>query len=183
MRILLAGSSHTRLFFPYVRESLMGEASVEKLPFDAGRTDEILATLPRWPVGDKDLIHLYAGLRDLTLDGEGVPHVGPEEFRENLGRIVAELRSRGRAALVLSNVPAVSEDLLQYDEGWNGRIALYNRIIESVAASAGVPVHDFSGFADAYEGDKFLDGLHFTRAFYRDFGQKLAGDLKRILGR
>jgi lysophospholipase L1-like esterase len=181
--MLLAGSSHTRLFSPYVRERLQGEALVETLPFDAGRTDEILASLPQWPVEDKDLIHLYAGLRDLALDGRDLPFVGPEDFRGNLKRIVAELRSRSRAAIVLSNVPVVSEGLLEYDAGWNERIGLYNRIIEAVAGEAGVPVHDFRGFADAYGGERYLDGLHFTRGFYRDFGRKLAEDLMGILRR
>lgn len=156
---------------------------MEKLPQDAGRTDEILASLPEWPVQDKDLVHLYAGLRDLTLNGEDRPHVGPGEFQGNLERIIGGLRSRSRAVVVLSNIPSVSGELLQYDAEWNGRIGLYNRIIESVAGQAGAPVHDFRGFADAYGGERYLDGLHFTRAFYRDFGRKLAGDLMAILGR
>lgn len=181
-RILFAGSSHTRLFFPHVLERLGGRALAERLPFDAGRTDEILASLPRWPVQDKDAIHLYAGLRDLALNEYDAPYVGPEQFRANLICILEAIRGGTGAILVLSNIPSVSVDLLTVDPAWNERISLYNGLIEEVAREAGVPVHDFRGFAASYrEDEKFLDGLHFTDRFYRDFGYSLADYLMRLM--
>ncbi len=176
MKILLAGSSHTRLFFPYVKRFLMNRASVAVLPEDAGRTDEILGSLPEWPVEEQDIIHLYAGHRDLMQGPDGEPCIGPEEFKRNLRGIVRKIRDRTSAKIVLSNIPFVSEEFLTVDPQWNDRIALYNRIIGEVAGDTGIPVHDFQAFISSLRGNGaiYTDGLHFTEKVYRDFGEALA---------
>jgi len=176
MKILLAGSSHTRLFFPYVRQFLKDRASVSILPEDAGRTDEILQSLPGWPVEEQDIIHLYSGHRDLMPGLDGRPFVGPEKFRARLRTITRQILDRTSAKVVFSNIPPVSEEFLTIDPDWNARISLYNRIIDEVARDAGSRVHDFWTFISSYEGKetKYIDGLHFTRQVYRDFAEALA---------
>jgi lysophospholipase L1-like esterase len=181
--ILLAGSSHTSLVFPYVKRALNGKAVVSKLPDYAGNTEEILETLPGWPLEDQDGVHVYAGHRDLMLDGAGYPVVGPERFRDNLETVMETIISRTPAKILLSNIPPVEEHLLALDAGRNQRIALYNHIIEDVAGKTGVTPHDFSGFVLAHGSgaEKYSDGLHFTRKFYQEFAGYLAASLVRLL--
>jgi hypothetical protein len=179
-KILLVGSSHTRLFFPFVSRFLEGRARVAKLPHDAGRTDEMLLSISAWPVEGQDIIHLYAGLRDLLLDVDDEPYVKPEQFRANLKSIIRDIRRRTDCKIILSNLPPVTGEVLDVDPDCNNRIALYNSIIREVALSEGVAVHDFHSFALGYDGgEKYSDGVHFTQGFYRAFGRELARYLMR----
>ena len=182
MKILLAGSSHTRLFFPYVKQFLMDRASVSILPEDAGSTDDILQSLPGWPVEEQNIIHLYSGHRDLMHGPDGRPSIGPEKFSANLRTITGQILERTSAKVVFSNVPPVSEEFLTIDPDWNARISLYNKIIYEVARDAGFPVHDFWTFISSYGGGetKYIDGLHFTTRVYRDFAEALA---RYLIGR
>ena len=181
--ILLAGSSHTRLFYPYVKRALKGAASVSKLPYDAGRTDEMLISLPEWPVEGQDIIHIYAGHRDLMLCDDRNPYNGPAVFEANLRNIIASIAKRSRAKMALSNIPLVSEDFLTVDPGWNRRIARYNRIIGRIAKDNLIPAHDFRKFISSLKGGegKYLDGLHFTREVYRAFAEELSAYLMALV--
>lgn len=175
-RILLAGSSHVRLFFPYVKDALGERALVSRLPRDAGRTDEILKSLRRWPLEDKDVVYLYTGHRDLMFQEHGQVFIHIEEFEENLRTIIREIQARTPGILVLSSLPPVSEGLLAQDEGRNRRIDQYNEIIERAAKTGGIRIHDFRGYAlmKGRSENIYIDGLHFSRQFYREFGKDLA---------
>jgi len=183
VNILLVGSSHTRLFFPYVGNFLNDVTVVTKLPSDAGRTDEMLSTLSEWPLEEQDIIHVYSGHRDLIPDPDGKPYIGPEQFRANLEKIIQEILRRTSAKIVFSNIPPVSEGFLKTDPDRNGRILHYNAIIDEVAKRALIPVHDFWKFVSSYEGgeEKYIDGLHFTKDVYRDFAKALAAYLLAVL--
>jgi len=173
--ILLAGSSHTSLFFLYVKRALEGKAIISKLPNFAGNTQEILTSLPTWPLEDNDVIHLYSGHRDLMFNKTKRPTINPERFRGNLEIIIDIFISRTPAKIVFSNIPQVSEALLETDPDRNHRIKFYNRIIEEVAGKANIALHDFSKFAVSYNNDseKYSDGLHFTRNFYKKLARHL----------
>jgi lysophospholipase L1-like esterase len=178
-RILLAGSSHTRLFYPYVKSFLRGKAFVRTLPYDAGRTDEILNSLSDWPLEGQDIMYLYSGHRDLMLNESGTVFINPGLFEDNLLRIIKEIRKRTTAIIVLSNIPEVSPGFLAGDEGRNKRIGNYNRIIRSIAKEQGARLHDFQGYVSAHGNSEkiYTDGLHFTREFYRRFAEHLASFL------
>ncbi len=178
-RILLAGSSHTRLMFPAVRAFLSDIAIVTKLPRDAGRSDEILQWMSEWPIEGQDIIHLYSGHRDLAFERDEMPYVGPDLFKKNLEQILHAIRSRTTGHIVVSNVPPVSDGFLKADPDRNKRIELYNSIISEIAEQLSLPCHDFWSFISYYPGGekKYVDGLHFTRAVYRDFGRHLSGYL------
>ncbi len=182
VKILLAGSSHTRLFYPFVKNSLKGAAHVSKLPYDAGRTDEILQSIAEWPLEGQDIIHFYAGHRDLILNEEEQPYIKPGPFEKNLRKITGILLAGTSAIIVFSDIPPVSERLLTIDADWNKRILRYNRIIEKVAGDAHIPVHSFRKFILACEGveDEYVDDLHFTRRVYREFGEELAAFLIKL---
>ncbi len=182
IRILLAGSSHTRLFFPFMKNCLEGIAVVTRLPYDAGRTDEILSSLTEWPLEGQDVVHVYSGHRDLMLNDDGLPFVNPGMFERNLRRIIGMLSSLTNAKIVFSNIPPVAGSILRRDSGRNHRIIHYNSIINDVAGDSRVPVHDFYGFALRYQGggSKYLDGVHFNREFYREFGRNLSDYLIKI---
>ncbi len=181
--ILLAGSSHTSLMFPYVKKALAGKAVVGKLPDYAGNTEEILTSLPGWPLEDKEIVHLYAGHRDLMFDGLGRPVVGPERFKDNLEIIIDIIISRTSAKIVFANIPPVAASLLKTDRQRNQRILFYNRIIEEVTKKPNITLHDFSGFVLSHTSgaEKYSDGLHFTRKFYKEFAENLADFLIKLL--
>ncbi len=180
--ILLAGSSHTSLVFLYVKKALDGKAIVSKLPSFAGNTVEILTSLPSWPLEDKEIVHVYAGHRDLMFDETQRPTVTPERFKDNLEKIIDIIVSRTYAKIVFSNIPPVAEFLLETDPERNQRIDFYNQKIKELADGASIALHDFSGFAMSYNNgiEKYSDGLHFTRNFYRAFGENLADFLIRF---
>jgi lysophospholipase L1-like esterase len=181
--IFFAGSSHTRLFFFSVKSCLEGKALVSKLPYNAGNTVEILNSLSDWPLEDKDIVHVYAGHRDLMLNETGQPFVNPEQFTDNMRQILGILFDRTAAKIVFSNIPPVSEIILEADPQRNERILFYNNIIKDVAREGQIPIHDFRGFVLSYSDnhEKYLDGLHFTRKFYKKFGVNLADFITKMI--
>ncbi|MHB8835055.1 MAG: SGNH/GDSL hydrolase family protein [Candidatus Methylomirabilia bacterium] len=184
MKILLAGSSHTRFIFPHVKVFMKDVALVTKLPRDAGRTDEILNSLQEWPLEAQDVVHLYSGHRDLAPRPDGRPYVELEQYRRNLEKIVQEVLRRTSAKIVLSNIPPVTEGFLEADPDRNRRIELYNAIIGEIAEKNAIPVFDFWRFISSYRGgaEIYNDGLHFTRGVYRDYGRVLANSFVALLG-
>jgi hypothetical protein len=181
-QVLLVGSSHTSLSYLYMKKRLCGKAEVSKLPYYAGNTEEMLVSLPDWPLEGKDIVHVYAGLRDLAQNDMGQPMVGPEKFRKNLETIYNSVASRCSAKIIFSNVPPVEDNLLLGDLLINERIQLYNHIIEEVVAWAGIELHNFSEFVLSHESgtEKYSDGLHFTRNFYKEYAENLADFLMNI---
>ena len=181
-QVLLVGSSHTSLSFLYIKKILTGIANVNKLPDYAGNTEEMLASLPDWPLEGKEIIHVYAGHRDLMLNEVGRPMVSPERFRINLETIFSAIVSRCSAKIVFSNIPLVADNFLNNDLRRNDRIIFYNRIIEEVVDEVGTDLHNFCGFVLNHQSgpEKYSDGLHFTRKFYKEYASDLAGFLMKI---
>ena len=180
-KVLLAGSSHTRLLFQYVKQSMKGKAVVNKLPHDAGNTFEILNSIHDWPLAEKDAVYLYAGHRDLMLDDFCNPVVSQEKFKNNLLKII-DIIIEKTSLLIVSNIPFVSDSFLQNDLMRNQRIAQYNMIIEDVVKTTGILLHDFNGIAKtSMITGKYSDGLHFTRKFYKEFGRNLADTLTKLV--
>jgi lysophospholipase L1-like esterase len=171
------------LFFLYVKEYFADKARVSRLSYDAGNSAEILGTIGYWPLEDKDIVHVYTGHRDLMPDETGRPFISPEQFAANMRRIVEILQARTAGRVVFSNVPPVADSFLVSDPGRNHRISHYNTIIESVSRDAGISVHDFSGFVKARPTaeDIYIDGLHFTRKFYKEYGRCLAGRIMELI--
>ena len=182
-KILFAGSSHTRLFFFSVKSCLEGKALVSKLPYNAGNTVEILNSLNDWPLEDKDIVHVYAGHRDLMLNETGQPFVNPEQFKDNMRQIMDIFFDRTTAKIVFSNIPPVAEIILKTDPQRNQRIFLYNKIIKDVTRGRQIPIHDFSEFVLSHSDNQeiYFDGLHFTRKFYKEFGMNLADFLIKLI--
>ena len=182
-RIFFAGSSHTRLFFFSVKSCLEGKALVSKLPYNAGNTVEILNSLSDWPLEDKNIVHVYAGHRDLMLNEMGQPFVNPEQFKDNMRQILDVLFDRTTAKIVFSNIPPVAESLLGVYPQRNKQIALYNKIIKDATEERRIPIHDFSGFVLSHPDNQeiYSDGLHFTRKFYKEFGMNLADFLIKLI--
>jgi lysophospholipase L1-like esterase len=174
-RILLAGSSHVRFFFPYVSDFLGEKAVVSRLLRDAGRTDEILNSLAGWPLEGMDVVYLYAGHRDLMFREDEEVFISLAEFEHNFRTIITAIQKRTDALIVLSTLPPVASALLAEDAGRNQRIHQYNAVIERIANENRLPVHDFRAYVLQHERneDIYLDGLHFTRQFYREFGKHL----------
>ena len=171
-KIFFAGSSHTSFFFISVKSCLKGKAIVSKFPHYAGNTAEMLDSLGDWSIEDKDIVHVYAGHRDLMLNETGQPIVNNVQFEKNLAQIVDILLKRTTAKIVFSDIPPVHKIILKTDPQRNQRISHYNKIIKDVTRERNIQIHDFSAFALSYSANQeiYSDGLHFTRKFYKDFG-------------
>lgn len=182
-KILLVGSSHTRILFIYIKDFLGGDADISKLPYDAGNTAEILGTIRYWPLENKDLVHVYTGHRDLMPDEAGRPYIEQEKFDKNLKQIAEILLHRTKGKIVFSNIPPVADSFLEIDSRRNNEITEYNKIIAKVAKRAEIAVHDFNEFVVKYpkSEDIYSDGLHFKREFYRIYAAELASFLKGFL--
>ena len=156
---------------------------MSKLPYNAGNTVEILNSLSDWPLEDKDIVHVYVGHRDLMLNETGQSFVSPEQFKDNLRQILDMLFDRTTAKIVFSNIPPVAEIILETDPQRNQRILHYNKIIKDVTREEQIPIHDFSGFVLFHSDnqEKYSDGLHFTRKFYKEFGMDLADFLIELI--
>lgn len=182
-KVLIAGSSHSRILFIYIKDFLAGDADISKLPYDAGNTEEILGTIRYWPLENKDLVHIYTGHRDLMPDEAGRAFIEQEQFNKNLKQITEILLHRTKGKIVFSNIPPVAVSFLEIDPRRNNQITEYNKIIARVAKWAEIAVHDFHGFVVKYpkSEDIYSDGLHFKRGFYRIYAAELASFLKGLL--
>ncbi len=171
------------MLFLFMKEFFAEKAIVSRLPYDAGNTAEILGTIRYWPIEDKNIVHVYTGHRDLMPDETGRPFINAEQFASNMRQINKLLIARTAGKIVYSNIPPVAESFLQTDAGRNERIFRYNTIIAGVNKEAGIPVHDFSGFVTTSPigEEKYIDGLHFTRKFYKEYGESLARFLQEHL--
>jgi lysophospholipase L1-like esterase len=117
------------------------------------------------------------------LNETGQPFVNPEQFKDNMRQILDLLFDRTTAKMVFSNIPPVSKFILETDPQRNQRILLYNKILKDVTRGRQIPIHDFSAFVLSHSDnqEKYSDGLHFTRKFYKEFGMNLADFLIKLI--
>ena len=130
------------------------------------RDGVLAATLSRLRLGQ-----LVVALNDRARgsgDGELEPRVDPQDYRDNLGRMVSAAAQRGiRIVLLTRPYTGTNDDPLW----WKHRGPLYNAATVEVATDTGVPVIDiYSLFKN--QDHFFADESHFTPA-----GHQRAADL------
>ncbi len=152
-RVLLIGDSISIGYTKPVIELLKGKAVVQRVKGNAGHTGMGVDRLPQWldaKHGKWDVIHFNWGLWDLCyrnpesktqgrrdkVNGK-VTHT-PEQYRENLEKIVALLKETKARLIWASTTPV--------PEGEAGRKVgddvIYNRIAAEVMKKHGIPIND-----------------------------------------
>ncbi len=162
-RVLLIGDSVSIGYTLAVRKELAEKVNVHRPPQNCGSSAVGLANIEKWlGNGHWDVIYFNHGLHDLSYefspgkninekgeyacpDNGGHHRVSPEEYRQNLTKIVALLRARvPRAELIFATTTPVSADLHHYVKDSELE---YNRIAVEVMRQQGVQVHDLWAFA------------------------------------
>lgn len=152
-RVLLIGDSISIGYTKPVVELLKAKADVRRVKGNAGHTGMGLAGLPKWldaKQGEWDVIHFNWGLWDLCYRNPESKTQGrrdkvngtlthtPEQYRENLEKIVAILQATKARLIWASSTPV--------PEGEAGRKVgddvIYNRLAAEVMKKHGIPIND-----------------------------------------
>jgi acyl-CoA thioesterase-1 len=154
-RVLLIGDSISIGYTLPVRALLKGQANVHRPPTNCGPTIRGLQQIDAW-IGQKkwDVIHFNWGLHDLKYMGpkgqnlakpgaEGShQQVPPEEYEENLRKLVARLKKTGATLIWCSTTPV--------PQGVSGRVVgdsvKYNKIAKHVMQDNDVAIDDLYAF-------------------------------------
>jgi acyl-CoA thioesterase-1 len=111
----------------------------------------------------------------------GAWHSPPENYAENLSKIVALLKSNG-ARIIWANttpIPANAPHMPEGDE------LIYNAAAERVMTQHGIPINDLHSVVtkwDGYAEWKKGDDVHFSGAVSSKLGEKVAAKIADELG-
>jgi len=152
-RVLLIGDSISIGYTNPVIEMLKGKAEVHRVNGNAGHTGMGLAGLPKWldaKHGKWDVIHFNWGLWDLCyrnpesktqgrrdkLNGK-LTHT-PEQYRQNLEKIVAILKETNAKLIWASTTPVPEREAGRKV----GDDVIYNRVAAEVMKKHGIAMND-----------------------------------------
>jgi acyl-CoA thioesterase-1 len=184
-RVLLVGDSISIGYTVTVREMLEGKANLHRVPENAGDTSRGLEKLHIWfGDGEWDVIHFNWGLHDLKrmkdgkLDSSGEQVTSPEQYRENLERLVQRLKKTGAKLIWASTTPV--------PEGAGGRTkgdeVKYNEIAAGVMKKHGVPTDDLYAFAiERLDEIQLPQNVHFTEEGSEALGKKVVESIQAVL--
>lgn len=187
-RVLLLGDSISMGYTLPVRARLAGRANVLRPAENCGETARGLRAIDGWLGSGKwDVIHFNFGLHDLKyLDGKGAyvtPDKGrqvapPEQYEQNLRRLVERLKRTG-ARLVFATttpVPGGSQGRVEHDE------LRYNAVAARVMKELGVEVDDLHALAAERQAEIQLPhNVHFTPNGYEQLADQVAASLRANL--
>lgn len=162
---------------------LLDTCNLTHIPHNAGGTKPVLAFLDDWLTCAPDVVHVNAGLHDLSRTPNwrsgGPVYTTPDEYRENLRVIIGRIRATPSVRTVIWGrlTPVVDE--------WHSRpgrsiwrrqadVDVYNAVADEVMGAEGVPVNDLGGAMQAAGVEECLlaDGVHLSHE-----GATLVGDL------
>ena len=151
-RVLILGDSISIGYTPVVRQQLSGQADVFRPRENCQHTANGLAQIKKWLGQEKwDVIHFNWGIWDThMLDARnqlvlnetnfaGKLHIRhtPEQYRENLTRLVQILEGTGAKLVWASSTPIMSRSGERFKE-----IAKLNRVALEIMQKRGVAVND-----------------------------------------
>lgn len=168
-RVLLIGDFISIAYTREVRARLAGRANVQRPPKNCGPTVYGLARLASW-LGDRpwSVIYFSFGLHDLKyMDEKGLypipqanesPLATPEEYADNLRKLVAPLRAAGAWLIFATTTPVPAGTL--------GRVAgeevRYNEAARTVMRETGVEVDDLWALARSRPALQVPANVHFS---------------------
>lgn len=194
-RVLLIGDSISIGYTRPVIELLKGKAEVQRIRGNAGHTGMGLAGLPKWLDAKKgrwDVIHFNWGLWDLCYRNPESKTQGrrdkvhgklthtPDQYRENLQRIVAILKKTDAKLVWASTTPV--------PEGEAGRKvgddAIYNRVAAEVMKEHDIPINDLHALMVPHMKTKTTapGNVHFTEEGSKLLAKKVIAAIMEALG-
>lgn len=179
-RVLLIGDSISIGYTPVVRELLVGQANIHRVPDNGGATVLGLALLDEW-LGDKkwDVIHFNFGLHDITVI-DGQPRNTPEGYAKNLRAIVQRLQRTG-ARLVFATSTPVPGNTIHPTRREADALAI-DRVAREVMREADVPLNDLYAFAHPRLAQLQIPAnVHFTTEGSRALGERVAAVIRAAL--
>jgi len=192
--VLLLGDSIRLGYQPVVAAQLAGIATVRG-PGDNGRdTAYTLAHLDVWLTEAQAVaqaiavVHCNCGLHDLKREGGATDTVVPlARYADNLAAIIARVRARTNAALIVATTTPIHEARHAARGLDFARLAAdvpaYNDALCTVCARLAVPVNDLYRVVIEGGGDALLlaDGTHYTEAGYAALGMAVAHAVRAYL--
>lgn len=193
-RVLLIGDSISIGYTKPVIEMLKGKAEVHRVKGNAGHTGMGLAKLPKWldeKNGKWDVIHFNWGLWDLCYRNPKSKTQGhrdkvngtlthtPEQYRENLEKIVAILE-KTKAKLIWASTTPVPEGEAGRKVGDD---VIYNRIAAEVMKKHGIPINDLHALMVPHMKSMTTapGNVHFTAEGSRLLAKQVAAEIEKVL--
>lgn len=168
--VLLIGDSISMGYTIPTRERLAGRANVHRPADNCGPTSHGLAQMDNW-LGNRtwDLIHFNWGLHDLkyvdaegrlTDAGKGRHFTSVDQYKQNLDKLVARLKTTGAKLIWATTTPVPA--------GANGRkqgdAAVYNAAAMEIVNQSGITVNDLYAFAlPRLKEIQLPQNVHFTQ--------------------
>lgn len=190
-RVLLIGDSISIGYTVPVRTLIGDKVNVHRALTNCGPTTKGLKELSKW-IGDQpwDVIHFNWGLHDLKYlgpQGQNLAdpktagshqQVPPEEYEQNLRRLVAQLK-KTRATLVWCSTTPVPD-------GAKGRVvgdsAKYNAIAAKIMKEEGIAIDDLYGFCKPrLKKIQRPANVHFTPEGSKALGQQVVSHIEQAL--
>jgi lysophospholipase L1-like esterase len=193
-RVLLIGDSISIGYTKPVIEMLKGKAEVQRVKGNAGHTGMGIANLPKWldaKHGKWDVIHFNWGLWDLCYRnpksktqgrrdkvGGTITHT-PDQYRENLQKIVATLKKTNAKLIWASTTPV--------PEGEAGRKIgddlIYNRVAAEVMKEHGIPVNDLHALMVPHMKSMTTapGNVHFTAKGSELLAKQVAAEIEKAI--
>ncbi|HLA85413.1 MAG TPA: SGNH/GDSL hydrolase family protein [Thermoguttaceae bacterium] len=184
-RVLLIGDSISMGYTFPVRRMLAGKANVHRVPMNGGDTARGLDQLDAW-LGEKpwDVIHFNFGLHDLKhmkngrADPRGDQVRSPEEYAENLDKLVVRLKATGATLIwaTTTPVPAGAGNRVAGDE------ILFNNAAAKIMKRHGVKVNDLCTYVAPHLAKyQYRRNVHFNPKGSEFLGRKVADAISAVL--
>lgn len=197
-RVLIIGDSISIGYTEPVRGNLKGEAEVFRPSVNCQHTGYGLSQIKGWlGTGRWDVIHFNFGIWDTHMldaagnllsgskEGDTAPAAGgirirhtPEQYRENLNKLLDILEGTGARLIWASSTPIMYRTGRRFED-----IPTLNRVAEGVMKARGVAVNDLYAFVlPRVKEWQAPDQCHFNAEGNAQLGKRVADCIRRALG-
>lgn len=182
-RVLLIGDSISIGYTPAVREMLAGVANVHRIPDNGGPTRRGLAQLDAWlGTGRWDVIHFNFGLHDIKLDEADKLRTAPEDYPQNLRKIIRRLRATGARLVFATSTPVPGKLKTTGPRRRTADLIACNAAARDVMTAEKIPVNDLYAVAFPRIAELQLPiDVHFNEQGCRVLGEAVAQAIRAQL--
>jgi len=193
-RVLIIGDSISIGYTAPVRQNLKGIADVYRPGENCQHSGYVLAKIKSWLGNGKwDVIHFNCGIWDThLLDAKGnlvraadnqMPNAEfrirytPEQYRENLTKLVAILEKTGAKLIWANTTPVMRRKGDRFEA-----IPTLNRVAAEVMQAHRIPVNDLYGYVLPHAKEwQQADQVHFNAEGNQQLGQQVAQSIRQAL--
>lgn len=194
-KVVLIGDSVRLSYASTVSKELEGKATVVSPQPNGGDSNNVVKHLQAWVIAEQpDVAHFNCGIHDTKkFKQTGKFQVSPEQYEQNLRKIVTDIRSQTDAVVLFATSTPIVDDRaakVRADRDYellNASIEQYNAIALEVMKELKVPVNDLNAALAEPEpplktADLIVaDGVHLTEPARQLLGRKVANAISRQL--